>query len=119
MEGFLIVLVVAVLITVTTLVVRWELRKSRRLIDEWAARNQYRVLDRRWKMLWFGPFWWRTSKHQRVHRVTVQDREGKTRKAWIRCGGFVMDLMSDKMTVEWDEGRPSSERAKPSDGWGW
>ena len=85
------------------LIINWQFKKARRLIDEWTARNGYRILNRRFQLFWRGPFWWRSSKGQMVYRVTVQDRDGNTRKAWIRCGGFFAGLLSDQVSVEWDD----------------
>jgi hypothetical protein len=35
--------------------------------------------------------------------VTVKDHRGRVRRAWVRCGGWFLGMMSDHMDVEWDD----------------
>lgn len=47
------------------------------------------------------------EQRQTVYRVTVEDGAGDVRRGWVRCGGFMVGLWSDKVQVKWDnEARP-------------
>ena len=98
----LVVFIAIAIFVLGVFIINWQFKKSRLLIDKWAARNGYRILNRRFQLFWRGPFWWRSSKGQLVYRVTIQDAAGNIRRAWIRCGGFFVGLLSDQVTVEWD-----------------
>jgi len=45
---------------------------------------------------------WFTGNRQDVYRVTVRTADGGIRSGYVRCGGFWMGMLSDKVTVEWD-----------------
>ena len=44
--------------------------------------------------------------HYRRGAVTVQDREGRVRSGYVRCGGFLFGLLSDRADVRWDPDPP-------------
>ena len=83
--------------------VRWHLRRSRRIVQAWAAANGYRLLsaERRW--LWFGPFWWRTGRGHAVFRVTVSDSAGNCRGGFVRVGGWLLGMFSNRAVAVWDD----------------
>jgi len=81
----------------------WHFRRSGRMVERWAADNGYRLLDREYRWLLRGPFWWRTGKGMAVYHVTVQDASGRVRKGYIRCGGWFLGLLSDRIDVEWED----------------
>ena len=72
------------------------------LLDRWAASNGFVILEREWRPLVRGPFFFTTSKGQEVYRVVVRDRVGTIRKGYVRCGGFLLGMLSDNVEVRWD-----------------
>ena len=72
MESFLPVLAVGGAAFIG-LMLWWHFSRSNSLLDQWAERNGY--------------------------YVTAEDREGKRRRGWGRCGG----LLSDNVEVRWDD----------------
>jgi hypothetical protein len=81
----------------------WHFRQSRGLLERWADRNGYRIIDARYQHVFRGPFVWTTSKGQTVYRVTL-DVKGEVSTGWVRCGSWWLGLMSEKVEVRWDEG---------------
>jgi hypothetical protein len=80
----------------------WHFRRSRQLLENWAERNGFEILEAEYRHFFKGPFFWRSTKDQTVYRVTVRDRSG-VRSGWVRCGGWFLGLMTDKAEVRWDE----------------
>ena len=81
----------------------WHYARSRSLLEEWASENGYRILSSEHRHLARGPFFWTTSKGQTVYRVSIEDREGRVRSGWVRCGSWMMGLWSDRVQVKWDD----------------
>jgi hypothetical protein len=81
----------------------WCSSRSNDLIERWAERCHVRVVRCDYCWFWTGPFFLTTTKGQMVYYVTVQDAKGRTRRAWVRCGGWFLGMMSDHMDVEWDD----------------
>jgi len=84
----------------------WHFSRSASLLERWAEEHGYRILDREYRTLRRGPFFWTTSKGQTVYRVTVEDKAGYARTGWVRCGGWWLGLLSDHVEARWDEGAP-------------
>ena len=97
------VLTVVAVIILAVIAMVWHFRRSRSLLEDWAAENGYRLLSSQYRNFSRGPFFWTTSKGQTVYRVTVQDRDGATRSGWVRCGSWWGGLLSDKVQVRWDD----------------
>jgi hypothetical protein len=81
----------------------WHYSRASDLVERWAQRNRYRILDRELRPLRRGPFWWRTTKGQEVYRVTVQDAGGNVRSGYVRCGSWAFGVLSDRVDVAWDQ----------------
>src|SRR5262249_46893070 len=77
-------------------------RRAGRLLDQWAARNGYRILEIERRRYRKGPFFFTSSNNQVVYRVTVQDAYGTTHRGWVRCGGYRLGSWSDEVAVQWD-----------------
>jgi hypothetical protein len=90
----------------------WHFRRSRGLLDRWAERNGYRIIDSEYRKFFRGPFFWSTSKDQTVYRVTVELEKGRMLTGWVRCGSRFLGLLSDKVEVRWDEA-PAADGSKP------
>ena len=96
---FLVVLIV--LLSVVSLV--WRFSRGVSIMEEWAGRHGYTILDRQRRYLRRGPFFWWTSRGQVVFRVAIRDRDGRLRQGWVRVGGFFLGLFSDQVEVRWDD----------------
>jgi hypothetical protein len=70
------------------------------LVEQWAIENGYTIVSRGRKF-YGGSYFLMKSKSQRVHRVVVTDKEGKTRTADVKCGGYFMGMANPKMDVTW------------------
>jgi hypothetical protein len=81
----------------------WSFSRSEAILDRWAQENGYDIVQREHRLFRRGPFWWRTSDGQTVYYVVVHDRQGHTRRGWVRCGSLWAGLLSDRATVIWDE----------------
>lgn len=80
----------------------WGSSRGASLLDGWAQANGLQILSQ--EQCWFfkGPFFWTSSKGQKVYRVTVRDGEGFARSGYVRCGGYWLGMMSDNVEVRWD-----------------
>lgn len=77
--------------------------RARQMLESWAKENGYQIL--RSELRWFrrGPFFWTTSRNQMVYYVSVRNREGVTRNAWVRCGTWWLGVFQYKAEVRWEE----------------
>ncbi|HUW59333.1 MAG TPA: hypothetical protein VMZ92_22050 [Planctomycetota bacterium] len=101
MDPFWIIVPVFLAAFVVTLV--WTFSRAETILARWARRNGYQILSRRWLMFGGRAFWWRKAQHHMVYHVTIRDAEGRVRRAWVRCGSWPLGLLSDHVTVEWDD----------------
>jgi hypothetical protein len=99
MQLVLILLLAVALIAGTV----WHFRRGRTMLADWAAREGVELLSAERCMFWTGPFWWRTGKDNIVYRVRVRGRDGRERSGYARCGGLFLGMLSDQVTVVWDE----------------
>ena len=97
------VFVFLIVIVLVILSMTWTFSRSTSIIETWARENGYRLLSSEYRWLAKGPYFFRTSKGQTVYRVTVQDAQGRTRSGYVRCGGWMFGLLSDKVDVRWDD----------------
>jgi len=83
--------------------VAWWVARGSKLLADWARSNGYEILRKQRRFLRKGPFSFPRAWGLPVFRVTLQDGQGRTRRAWVRCGSWWTGLLSSKVTVEWDE----------------
>ena len=102
MDGIGVVFVVVFMIVLGVASFAWSCSRSQTIIDRWAQANGFRVLHSEMRLMRTGPFFFRHGKGQTVYYVTVQDSTGRTRRAFIRCGGWFAGLCSDAAAVEWE-----------------
>jgi len=106
MEKYIIILVIAVIIVVVVilwLLPRLVLPRSRRILESWAAENDYRILSSELRWVRRGPFLLTTSKNQVVYYVEVETSDGTVKRGWVRCGSWWRGVFVDKTEVRWDE----------------
>jgi hypothetical protein len=101
-EGLIVVAFVGVAV-LALLLFAWQFRRSDTLLERWAERNGYTLIEREYRWFARGPFFWTSSKGQTVYRVTVEDKAGRRRSGWVRCGGWFFGLLSDTAEVRWDD----------------
>jgi len=102
MNGIPILLVLVVAI-IGFLSWAWRTSRAQDMVDQWAATNGLQVLSRERRTFRRGPFFFRTGKGQEVYYVTAQDQAGNIRRGYVRCGGWVLGMMSDQVSVEWEQ----------------
>jgi hypothetical protein len=87
----------------------WRFSRSAHLLEKWADQNGYRIVSRK-----YGPFYW-TPQGQIVYSVTVEDEQGNQRHGWVRCGSWLLGLLSAHVDVWWeDSGRHRYRKARTS-----
>ena len=96
------ILGVLVFVAILAVAATFHFQRSGNILRWWAERNGFRLVA--WEYRWFftGPFWFR-AKGQTVYRVVVEDRAGRRRAGWVRCGGWFLGLWTDKAEVRWDQ----------------
>lgn len=77
-------------------------QRSDSILERWAAEEGVEILSAEYRWLARGPFFW-TSNKRSVYRVQVIDRRGRTRRGWVRVGGYWLGLLSDHADVIWDD----------------
>ena len=100
--GFLFVLILVVSAFVIGSI-QWRIERSRSVLEQWRSKNGFEILHSEHRNLFRGPFSWTTSRGQTVYYVRVRDDKGKERSGWIRCGGWILGVMTDKVDVRWDD----------------
>jgi hypothetical protein len=81
----------------------WTFSRSASLLENWAEKNGYQIISREYRHVFKGPFFWTSSRGQTVYRITVEDGQGNQRSGWARCGGWFLGLLSDNVSVRWDD----------------
>ncbi|QEH35738.1 hypothetical protein OJF2_42950 [Aquisphaera giovannonii] len=108
--GFLAAAVVVINVT------SWQSRRLRGILEAWADRNGFELLDADRRYDSRGPFTWDLSGQGYVYRVKVRSKEG-VRTGWLRCGGPFPAILSDRVEVRWDEPPTASKTTttRPAD----
>jgi hypothetical protein len=94
---------IAAIAILVILSIVWHFSRSRSLLEQWSAENGFRIVESSYRNVVRGPFFWTTGKGQTVYRVTVEDMSGQRRSGWVRCGGWFLGLLSDRVQVRWDD----------------
>jgi hypothetical protein len=75
----------------------------RAFIRKWASENGYEIArcDRRW---FASPWMFSASGAQGIYHVTVvyQEENARQRRAWVRCGGWLLGPKTEKVEMHWD-----------------
>jgi len=99
-QGLFAIAAVAVLIMLT---LWWHFGRSSSLLHQWAAQNAYAIISQEYRFFFKGPFTWTSTKAQTVYYVVVEDLAGTKRNGWVRCGSWWFGLLSNDVTVRWDD----------------
>jgi hypothetical protein len=77
--------------------------RGKAIVQNWAAKNGYLITQIESPFATGAFSFWTTSRGQVVYFVTIQTKEGQTRKAWVRCGTFTSGVLTDEIEVKWDD----------------
>lgn len=82
---------------------RWQFSKARRMLENWAAQNKYKLIEKQNANFNDGPLGWRGAKTYVKYRVKVRDTDGKTKTGIVYLGGENTGVLSNEIKVEWDD----------------
>ena len=80
----------------------WHGARAQSMLENWAAVEGYRIVSCERRTFRRGPFFFTSGKGHEVYRITVEDQSGQIKSGYIRCGGFLFGLLSDRVDVRWD-----------------
>jgi hypothetical protein len=74
----------------------------RQHIKKWASENGWEIAHCQRRK--FGSPWMFTNSARGIYHVTLRYREGppRIRRAWLRCGGWLLGSKSEKVEMRWD-----------------
>jgi hypothetical protein len=81
----------------------WTIRKSKRMVEEWARQQGLQIVASEFRWWRRGPFFWKSSRNQTVLYATVRLPDGSVRAAFIRCGSWWLGVLQDRLEVKWAE----------------
>ncbi len=97
---------IVLMVVVIGLLVIWIKHRSHKasyLIKKWTGQNNYEILDKEYRFLSKGPFFFPTRGLHMVYYVTVKDNEGRVRNGWIKIGDWFFGMLfTETVKVEWD-----------------
>ena len=75
----------------------------RKMLQLWADKNGFALVSADPSPGDSGPFRFVDSLTvTTVYRIEVRESDGSTRRAWARCGGRFVGLLSGRVEVRWD-----------------
>jgi len=108
-----------VIIVVATSGLAWFWRNRERLVADWKAADHPQRMLAEWagktgvklieseRCAWRKqPFWIFNTEGQVVYRVKAEYPDGRTRRAWVRCGDPLWGTLCYDVEVRWDEEAP-------------
>lgn len=108
MNGKNIIFVIAVILLFSAFIVfafwmiRWQYSKADRLLETWAARNNYELIEKQDANFGDGPMGRRGSKTYVKYRIKVKDDNGNIKTGIVFLGNENTGVLSDEVRVEWD-----------------
>lgn len=83
--------------------VRWQFNRADRLLENWASKNEYRILEKRNANIGDGPTGTRQSSSQVKYRIVIVDRSNQRKSGMAIVGSKNTGTLSDEVIVNWDE----------------
>ena len=77
-------------------------RKALFVIDEWANKHQLDIESCERRYFRTGPFFFMSSRYQRVYYMKVCDREGRKKAVWLKLGGYFSGMLNEEIEVVWE-----------------
>ncbi len=69
-------------------------------LQRWAEQNSLRILTKEARIFFQGPFI--PNRYSVVYLVTVEDRDLKQKKGWLRLGWWYIVGFREKIEVRWE-----------------
>ena len=82
--------------------IRWQYSKADRLLENWAAQNNYKLIEKQDANFGDGPLGRRGSKTYVKYRVKIEDENGNIKTGIVFLGSETTGVLSDEVRVEWD-----------------
>ena len=102
METFVTLLPAIAFIILLALIMTYHKHRGLKEVKRWAQKEGLEILSSEYRWVKRGPYFISGSNHQRIFYVTVKDESGNIRTCWVKAGGFLSGLLSDKIDVRWD-----------------
>jgi len=84
----------------------------RAMVDRWAVATGFTIL--RYERRILSPWMMSKSSLQRIFYVRVREPDGRIRRAWLLCGGWLIGTWSDRVVIRWDgPSRPPDPEPPP------
>jgi hypothetical protein len=97
------VISVCLILAVVCVGLTWfQYARADEILRGWAKEAGMEVVSAEKRYWRTGPFFLRHSRGQFVYRITVRDPAGAERSGWIRVGGWLGGVLSNKTNVIWD-----------------
>jgi hypothetical protein len=103
MGGFWILLGFVVFGTVAISSQLWILRRSKKVLREWAAQQGLELMQIERPTWNRGPFGYASSAAQVVFRVMVRATDGRQRTGYVCVGGYFRGVSSNEVKAVWDD----------------
>lgn len=84
------VLMIVVALVVLPFLAWGKLESHKQRIRNWAAENNYTVVEIETKIFTKGPFWYKDKDHE-IYRAVLRDHYEKKKVAWFRIGFWRFD----------------------------
>jgi hypothetical protein len=79
----------------------WQHSRANEIVRQWARSNGVELLSAQKRYLRTGPFLL-YARGQFVFRVVVREQGGTERSGWLRVGGWLAGVLSNKAEMVWD-----------------
>jgi hypothetical protein len=103
-KDWLALAMIAGFVAIATVLKLWSRKRGLKTVTRWADEQGFTIVEL--SRPFFVPLW-RANLHRDNHwfRVSVRDKQGNVRPAWIRCYAFGLTNDPDSVKVEviWDE----------------
>jgi hypothetical protein len=96
-------LIVVAILIVCVVVLLSQIVRGDNLLQSWAERNGFRIIDSQRRFFRRGPFFWTTGGGQTVFYVCVEDAAHNRRSGFVRCGDWGVGTFSGNVEVRWDD----------------
>ncbi len=83
--------------------IRWQFSKADQMLENWAAQNKYKLIEKQNANFNDGPLGWRGAKTHVKCRIKVEDAAGKTKTGIVYLGSANMGVLSNEVKVEWND----------------
>lgn len=103
MASFLILLIIVTAILVLAITAYLIIGRSKKIVQAWADSQGYELLKCHYRAARKGPFLLTSSSGQTTCRISIRTSDGRIKNGWIKCGGFFLGIMNNKVKVVWDD----------------